>query len=95
MKSWNLAYRGQKKLGLYEKNMQSHLFEPQKSRLARGEYKIQPIYGLTGKIFKAQHTERCGKFEKFLFTVTALSLTLVIRLWKTGKEYITYEYFRV
>ena len=50
MKSWNLAYRGQKKVGLYEKNMQSHLFEPQKSRSAWGKHKIQPTFrGLTGK----------------------------------------------
>lgn len=47
-----MAYLGHKKVGLYEKNIQPHLFEPQKSRLARGDRKIQPIYGLTGKISK-------------------------------------------
>ena len=56
-----------------------------KCRLARGEYKIQPIYGLTGKIFPKRNTPNGVGSLKILFTVTALSLTLVIMALENRK----------
>ena len=50
-KFWNLAYSGQEKVGLYEKNIKLNLLDLQQSRLARGDYEIQTIYQADGKFY--------------------------------------------